>query len=299
MCKAPTQSTLMTHNAAMNRVFDAAVARDFLTDANRPKLKAKGKARDRRPAFDLNEVHAMFGSFEGWTAQARNDKSRELRLLLRGYVEVLLDTGAREPYGEEPSDQPPEQALKTDMNRSCDLTVKGKTGKRQTLGMNPTVKAFVRIIERNYGVRNTCIEPFEEVAIASNDDFVFRINAKEKPTSFQNMFERFLDEHNLLINPRAEQKRVFYSLRHAYAALALTRDEVPIHTRAKQTGKSVVRIEKRYSHLKGVKAIEQRRNCDTRRLIAAGSVIEQTSASKAKQPSKVVAKKAEREGRSK
>jgi integrase len=324
MGKAPTQSTLMTQNAALNRVFDEGVARGFLTDANRPKLEAKGKASDRRPAFDLNEVHAMFAGFEGWIARARNDKSRELRLLLRDYVEVLLDTGARpgdellnlkwkqvkysmkpvttetgEIYDEEPSDQPPEQVLKMDMNRSCELTVKGKTGKRQTLGMNPTVKAFVRIIERNYGVRNNYIEPFKEVAIASNDDFVFRTKAKEKPTSFQNMFESFLDEHNLLIDPRTEQKRVFYSLRHTYATLALTHDEVPIHTLAKQMGTSVVMIEKHYSHLKVMQAIEQLRNYETRKLIAAGSVLEQTHAPKAKKPSKVVAKKAEREGRSK
>jgi hypothetical protein len=57
---------------------------------------------------------------------------------------------------------------------------------------------------------------------------------KEKPTSFQKLFESFLDEHNLLIDPRSEQKRVFNSLRHTYATLALTHDKVPIHTLAKQ-----------------------------------------------------------------
>ena len=58
--RTPTRSTLLTHNAALNRVFDEAVVRGFLTDANRLKLEAKGKASDRRPAFDLNEIHAMF-----------------------------------------------------------------------------------------------------------------------------------------------------------------------------------------------------------------------------------------------
>lgn len=302
MGKAPTQSTLMTQNAALNRVFDEAVARGFLSDVNRPKLEAKGKASDRRPAFDLNEVHVMFASFDSWIANARNDKSRELRLLLRDYVEVLLDTGARpgdellnlkwkqvkysmkpvttetgETYVEEPSDERPEPVTKTDMNRSCELTVKGKTGQRQTLGMNPTVKAFVRIIDRNYGVKNNYVEPFKGVAVASNDDFVFRTKAKAKPTSFQNMFESFLAEHDLLIDPRTEQKRVFYSLRHTYATLALTHDQVPIHTLAKQMGTSVVMIEKHYSHLKVMQAIEQLRNRETRRLIAAGSVLEQAA----------------------
>jgi len=34
MGKAPSQSTMLTHNAALNRVFDEAVIRNFLTEAN-------------------------------------------------------------------------------------------------------------------------------------------------------------------------------------------------------------------------------------------------------------------------
>jgi len=324
MGKAPSHSTLLTQNAALNRVFDEAVTRNFLSDVNRPKLESKGKASDRRPAFDLNELHAMLAAFDNWIERARNDKSKELRLLLRDYVEVLLDTGARpgdellnlkwrqvkysmkpvtvktdEHYEEEPSDQPPEPVVKTDMNRSCELTVTGKTGRRVMLGMNPTIKAFVRIIQRNYGIRNNYVEPFKGIAATTNADYVFRTKDKEKPTSFQKMFESFLDEHNLLIDPRTEQKRVFYSLRHTYATLALTHDQVPIHTLAKQMGTSVLMIEKHYSHLKVVQAIEQLRNHETRRLIAAGSVIDQAYASRAKQPSKVVAKNGDRKGRGK
>lgn len=315
MGKAPTQSTLMTQNAALNRVFDEAVARGFLTDANRPKLEAKGKTSDRRPAFELNEVRTMLASFGPWVDGARNEKSKELRALLRDYVEVLLDTGARPgdellnlkwkqvrysmkpvefetggAYQEEPSDQAPEPVVRMDMNRSCELTVKGKTGQRQTLGMNPTVKAFVRIIERNYGMRNNYVEPFKDVAVPTNNDYVFRTKAKEKPTSFQKMFEGFLEDHGLLIDPRTEQKRVFYSLRHTYATLSLTHDQVPIHTLAKQMGTSVVMIEKHYSHLKVVQAIEQLRNYETRRLIAAGSVLERELPAKTKSSSKRASK---------
>jgi 2-keto-3-deoxy-6-phosphogluconate aldolase len=41
-------------------------------------------------------------------------------------------------------------------------------------------------------------------------------------------------------------------------------------------------IEKHYSHLDAVKAIEQLRNYETRRLIAAGSVLEHTFVPKVK-----------------
>jgi hypothetical protein len=57
--KVPSHSTILKHNAALNRVFDEAVIRGFLTDANRPKLDAKGKIGDRRPAFDLDELRAV------------------------------------------------------------------------------------------------------------------------------------------------------------------------------------------------------------------------------------------------
>ena len=61
---------------------------------------------------------------------------------------------------------------------------------------------------------------------------------------------------------------MFYSLRHSYATLA------------KQMGNSVVMIEKHYSHLKVVQAIEQLRGEETSRLIAAGSVVDAEYASK-------------------
>lgn len=311
MGKAPSHSTLLTQNAALNRVFDEAIVRGFLTEAQRPKLGAKGRVSERRPAFELNEIQAMFAYFPAWIELARTDKSKELRLLLRDYVEVLLDTGARpgdelmnlkwkqvkfvmtprsektgQFYDEEPSDTPTE-IVHTDLNRSCELVVDGKTGERTIHGMNPTVKAFVRIIERNYGVRNLITNPFAGINTAKNKDYVFRTPDKKRPTSFQRLFEQFLDEHDLLVDPKTGRDRVFYSLRHTYATLALTYDDVPVHTLARHMGTSVVMIEKHYSHLDNVKAIEQLRNYETRRLIAAGSVLEHPFVPKVKRKLKV------------
>jgi integrase len=82
------------------------------------------------------------------------------------------------------------------------------------------------------------------------------------------MFDRFLKDNNLLIDPKTDQKRVFYSLRHTYATLALTHDRVPIHTLAKQMGTSVVMIERHYSHLKVTQALDQLRGEASRKLLA-------------------------------
>ena len=299
MGKAPSQSTMLTHNAALNRVFDEAVIRNFLTEANRPKLEAKGKASDRRPAFDMAEIRALVGSFDEWIERARNTKSKEMRTLLRDYVDVLLDTGARP--GDEllnlkwkqikfvmkptitPTNEVDEEGEKitlSNLNRSLELTISGKTGTRTIVAMLRTVKALERIAKRNYDIDDSITEPFKQLIVPKNNDYVFRTRDKEKPTSFQKMFESFLEEHNLLYDTKTEQKRVFYSLRHTYATLALTHDKVPIHTLAKQMGTSVLMIEKHYSHLKVIQAIEQLRGEETRRLIEAGGVIDDAYVSK-------------------
>ena len=254
MEKVPSQSTMLTHNTALNRVFDEAVIRGFLTDANRPKLDAKGKQSDRRPAFDLEELRALLNNFEAWIERAVNEKSKELRQLLRDYVEMLIDTGARPgkelmnlkwrqiKFAKKPvvthtgefdnSDDEHNPISNATLNRSVEMTVAGKTGTRTIVGMKRTVQALERIALRNYGVKDSIVNPFAQLTVPSNNDFVFRTKKKVKPTSFQKMFDRYLDEHNLRLDKRTEQNRVFYSLRHTYATLSLTFDSVPIHTLA-------------------------------------------------------------------
>ena len=94
MKSAPTKSTLLTHNAALNRIFDEAIYRGYMVASNKPVLIAKGKKSERRDEFTVKEIKALRGNFEKWIERGRED-AKELRALLRDYVEVLLDTGAR------------------------------------------------------------------------------------------------------------------------------------------------------------------------------------------------------------
>lgn len=293
MGRAPSQSTLMTQNAALTRVFDEAVVRGLMTTSNRPKLTAKGKASKRRPAFSLVEVRALQGNFESWVARGRTEQSRELRALMRDYVEVLLDTGARPgvelldlkwrqvQYEQRPTitptdtlDEDGEAIDLVNQNRSCLMWVDGKTGGREIAGMLSTVKAFERIIKRNYGKENPISDPFKGIAVPTNNDYVFTTKDKIRPTSFQKMFEQYLEEHNLLVDPVTGQKRVFYSLRHTYATMGLEHDLVPLATLTVQMGTSVTMIERHYSHLKIRNAIEQLRRYETRRLLQIGGKID-------------------------
>ncbi|MEI6460241.1 MAG: hypothetical protein WCP04_15130 [Pseudomonadota bacterium] len=297
MGKNPTPSTIGTHNVVLNRVFDEAIMRRFLTDVARPKLNVKTKKSERRPAFTLDELRVLIDGFDPWIAKSRTEQTRELRELMRDYVDVLIDTGARpgdelmnvkwrqikfvmkprlEQTGVYERDDAGdlEEIELNNLNRSLEIIVSGKTGTRTIVAMNRTVKALERIAQRNYAIRIALTDPFSELRVSTNNDFVFCTRGREQPTSFAKMFDSYLKHCGLEIDPKTEKRRVFYSLRHTYATLALTYDRVPIHTLAKQMGTSVQMIEQHYSHLKVVEAIEQLRGEETRRLIQAGSVFD-------------------------
>jgi integrase len=316
MGREPSNSTLLSHNAALNLVFDEAVIRNFLTEANRPRLEAKGRKSDRRPAFDLNEIRAVLANFDDWIESAKNEHSREMREIMRDYVEMLLDTGARPgkelmnlkwkqiQYAYKPEitgtgqyemneaegEDNPEEITSFNLNRSVDIEVSGKTGARTIIGKAPTVVALTRIAVRNYGIVPSITEPLKNVATAKNNDFVLRTKETKEDvsSSFQKMFESYLDEYGLLIDPRTEQKRVFYSLRHTYATLMLTYDKVNPHVLAEQMGTSIGMIEKHYSHLKVREAFEQLKGENTRKLIdSTHSVSELYKSNKKEKKSKI------------
>lgn len=295
MGRVPSQSTMLTHNAALNRVFDEAEIRGFMVRANRPVLKADGETYERRAAFSMEEVRAMIAAFDPWIDDARSDVSRERRLLMRDYALVLLDTGAR-PGKElinlrwnqiteqiDPThtptnqfDEEGEEIVAFDMRRSVTLAVAAKGKSRTLVGATQTADALRAIGKRNYPkFEMNVARPLRKLISASNNDFVFRLKDKSDPSaSFQKMFESFLKGCNLLIDPSTKQKRVFYSLRHTYATFALTHDSVPIHTLAVQMGTSVLMIERHYSHLQPIKAMKQLRREETRKLIESQEAID-------------------------
>lgn len=298
MGKVPTYSTVLNHNAALKRVFDEAVYRRYAVESRLPKLVAKGKKSERRAEFTLDEIRIMRQSFDPWIELARADQ-RDLRALLRDYVNVLLDTGAR-PGKEllnlkwiqlemsmKPSikqtgvidntDDEHDEIFLFQANRAVILNIQeSKTKARKAIGRQPTIKALEQIAQRNFGKALT------GVLKEKREEYIFQfpayINPKKvgkvkrkagfiRPTSFPKLFENFLEDHNLLIDPITGKDRPLYCLRHTYATLALAHDKVHIHTLAKQMGTSVKMIEQHYSHLDAVKAIDQLRGDESRELI--------------------------------
>lgn len=328
MKDAPKHSTVLNHNAALNRVFDEGIYRGFMFEVHRPKLVALGKKSERRPAFDLEEVRALRANFDDWIKKARTD-SVELRCLLRDYATILLDTGMRPgveiseltwgqveiklyptsekanlaPEHVDPNEPPtPDDSVWINANITAILKIrKGKTGARDCIGRSPTVRALREIAKRNYGEELDEVikkHPTEKIAlykelVTERQKDKDRKPTLKKATSFSRLFDTYLKEHNLLIDPVTSKRRVLYSLRHTYATIALQIDRVEIHTLALQMGTSVAMIEQHYSHLDAVKAVHQLRGEQSRQLMEAhGAIDDRFKWDESKTPKKkAVAKK--------
>lgn len=312
--KEATKSTQLTHNAALNRVFDEAIYRGYMVEANRLVLKAKGKASERRVEFSVEEIKALRSNFDGWIEKGRVD-TRELRALLKDYVEVLLDTGARagkelldlkwahiaikddpevintgEISAPEEGDDTGSEIVQIRRNRTAYIKIlTGKTSKkngalvgRTAIGNLYTVQAFERIAQRNYGMT------LQEVLDKHPQDGVYRykeyqskrnnkINTAVKllpPTDLVKLFRVYLEEHNLYIDPATGKGRPPYCLRHTYATIKLLHDNIPPSIIVKQMGTSLGMLEKHYDHINTIKAASQLRDDESRQLIEAGGVVD-------------------------
>lgn len=312
--KDVTKSTQLTHNAALNRVFDEAIYRGYMVEANRLVLKAKGKASERRVEFSVEEVKALRSNFDAWITKGRID-TQELRALLKDYVEILLDTGAR--AGKElldlrwaqveVKDDPTVKAtgviempddvddrgyeqLEFRRNRTAYIKIlSGKTAKkngalvgRTVIGNLYTVQALERLAQRNYGKK------LVEVIQEHGQDAIFRykefqskrnnkINTPVKflpPTDLVKLFRVYCEEHNLYYDPVTGKPRPPYCLRHTYATIKLLHDNIPPSILVKQMGTSLGMLEKHYDHINAVKAANQLRDDESRQLIQTGGAVD-------------------------
>lgn len=170
----PSRSTELNHNAALNKIFDYAEANGYIHAVNRPTLKTTGRVSERRPDFSLAEVINLKANFAHWIEQTKED-SKPIRQLLRDFVFVLLDTGARpgkelmslkwvnltpdfrpdlketgkviaNEFGEAENEIifSPKHAVIIDITES-------KTKRRKAVGRLTTWQVFNDIAERNYG----------------------------------------------------------------------------------------------------------------------------------------------------
>lgn len=249
--RTPAQSTLKTHNAAMQHVFAFAVRNKWMIEANVPQLSTvSGVTATRRDYFTPKEVAAIGAEFPRWIEESRKLITRQTRELLFFYFYVAVHTGLR-------------PGTEMDNLRWRDLQMfkkhvvisvrKGKTtlhtGTRHIVGHMAVLDMILDMSAR-----------FEEV---KDDDLVFRLWNGKVTNELGRNFTALLKRLDLGKSP--DGKRTLYSLRHTYITLKLLEGLKP-ETIARQCGTSIAMIQQHYDHLTPQMHVDELVGSDTAEL---------------------------------
>lgn len=82
MGKAPAYSSMRKHNVTLNRIFDKAIEKGFITSSSRPQLETKGRKSEKYATFDIAEINALLANFPPWIANTTNQEKRQQRELM-------------------------------------------------------------------------------------------------------------------------------------------------------------------------------------------------------------------------
>ena len=254
LVRKPKTSTLNNFTSAWSRVIATAVERGYISErVPVPKLTSKGEKGKTRPAFSREEIDALLAFMVEWQHKGRMSIEREIRPLLRDYVEMLLYTGMRhgtEAMGIRWRDL---EWHTKDGVRYLRVWVDGKTGGRWLIAKHRAVDVLKRLHARQ---RDICGLSFETTFTARVPHLLFRFSDGHQPHSLVGTFRRLMRDSGLLVDG-AGQTRTLYSLRHTYATLELLKNSADIHTLSKQMGNSAAMIERHYSKLTATMAADK------------------------------------------
>ena len=244
--KVPSASVLNNHNSALNKVFDEAIERGYMTKFQVPLLRNDGIKSERRPDFTLDEYKQLYKAMRTWASRGRKGHEQLFRQTLRNYVLVLSNTGIR--AGTEAMNLRWKHVAFFNENgkRYLELHVDGKTGGRDVIARHSVVNFLDRLRKLNPKLEG---DTFEEFIKNKRNEYVFRINDRDMTSDFGKSFANMLKECKLLTDNKTEKKRTLYSLRHYYATMALTYETMSVYVLAKHLGTSVKMIEDHYGHV--------------------------------------------------
>jgi integrase len=246
MKRQPSKSVLNNHNSALNRVFDEAIERGYMTKLQVPLLKNYGKDSERRPDITIEDYTPLYRGMRKWVKTARKGNEKRLREVMREYVLVIANVGFRP--GTEGMNLKWHNVYfyEQDEKKYLALWVEGKTDAHEMTARHSVVRYLDRLRLLNPEWQEGTFEEFLNRRLT---DYVFRINDKDMTTKFGRMFKRLLDNLGLLIDPRTGKERTLYSLRHMYATHVLTKRRMSIEELAEHMGTSVSMIQNHYNHI--------------------------------------------------
>jgi integrase len=252
----PNRSTINTHNAALNKVFKTAVNKGFMLSLQVPDLPNNGSKPKSRPYFDKAEYREVYTNLRAFAKTGHQNKTKEIRELLRDYVLILTNTGMR--CGTESLNIRWNNIRQIKVNdnymideygaEALQIAVDGKTGKRTLIArdyQNSVTTPLLRIAKRFSELKGLSFEQ-----LIKHNEKVFRLSSGSVPEMerLSKAFITFLKQNDLHKNIEGDG-RSLYSLRHTYATFQIL-DGLDMETLAVQMGTSVGMLEKHYSKLK-------------------------------------------------
>jgi integrase len=257
MGKVPIASTLANHASAYRRVIDTAIQRGWITE-HLPiaQMSRKGAKSRARPGFTREEINQLLEFLKAYSLGGHTEMAKEMRLLLRDYIELLIGTGMR--CGKESLNIQWKHIQwyldNTTGKRYLRIWVTGKTGARYLIAKHSVKDSLDRLVSREPLFTD---KELDEVLEEKHEIYLFKFRDGSRPKSFHTTFIWLMKASGLLKDSATGQNRTLYSLRHTYATLELIENKTDVHTLAKQMGTSIGMIEKHYSKLTATMAAER------------------------------------------
>jgi integrase len=247
MGRVPAKDTQRYHSTTYNRIIKRARANGFINPLKGvPSLPREGASTKPRSAFTKQEIDKLLDFMAYWgeyKRYGRTERSRQMQILCRCYVEFLLYTGIRQGTESMPVRWKDLQWHVIGKNKYLRIWVNGKTGPRYLIARDQLLPSLERLIKwQKLPYKN-----LNQVIEANLNKLIFVMPEGDQPHGMDGVFQRLMKDSELWID-HAGQKRTLYCLRHTYATFALA-DGIDIHTLARQMGTSVGMIERHYSKL--------------------------------------------------
>lgn len=237
MKRTPAKSTILTHNAAMQRVFDEAVINKWMTQTQIPPLSNKGIDGARRAAFTKAEYKTLRSKNIRFINSGKRAITRDIRELLFDYMDIAVNSGIR-------------PGTEMENLRWRDISIERQFDKVVfyiTVNKGKTTK--------HTGARKVVCRP--EIAIAIDNlidrfptrkpsDLLIKLENGKATKELSRNFEKLLQLTELKTCSQGD--RSLYSLRHSYITWMLL-EKVPAAVIASQCGTSLQMLDQHYNHV--------------------------------------------------
>ncbi|MGZ4862194.1 MAG: tyrosine-type recombinase/integrase [Halobacteriota archaeon] len=188
------------------------------------------KRKRVRPSFEIPEYKRLWRTMYKRINNAKDERTRQSRELLRDYVLVLANSGMRvgEANNLKIRDVIP---FKDDKGRNnFRFIVRGKTGERDVIPRSAVASRIDKLLAKRAG--------------ENSNNFLFEMSDSSKVVTLIDQFNAALRHAGIERNGFGE-KYALYSLRHFYAVMAL-RNGIGVFEVARNMGTSVQMIQQYY-----------------------------------------------------